>query len=40
LRLYTIFFILKLHDLYRFELAKLMHKFHIEMLTNSPEDLF
>jgi len=32
--------LLKLHDIYRFELAKLMLKFHHELLPNSFEDLF
>jgi len=32
--------ILKLHDIYRLELAKLMHKFHHEMLPTSFKDLF
>jgi len=32
--------ILKLHDIYILELAKLMHKFHHEMLPTSFKDLF
>ena len=32
--------ILKLHDIYKLELAKLMHKFHHEMLPTSFKDLF
>ena len=32
--------ILKLHDIYKFELAKLMHKFHHEMLPTSFKGLF
>jgi len=32
--------IMKLHDIYKFELAKLMHKFHHEMLPTSFKDLF
>jgi len=32
--------ILKLHDIYIFELAKLMHKFHHDLLPTSSKDLF
>ena len=32
--------ILKLHDIYKLELAELMHKFHHEMLPTSFKDLF
>jgi len=32
--------ILKLHDIYKLELVKLMHKFHHEMLPTSFKDLF
>jgi len=32
--------ILKLHDIYKLELAKLAHKFHHEMLPTSFKDLF
>jgi len=32
--------ILKLHDIYKLELTKLMHKFHHEMLPTSFKDLF
>ena len=31
---------LKIHDIYKLELAKLMHKFHYEMLPTSFKDLF
>jgi len=38
--LYKSLNILKLHDIYKLELAKLMHKFHHEMLPTSLKDLF
>jgi len=38
--LYKSLNILKLHDIYKLELGKLMHKFHYEMLPTSFEDLF
>jgi len=38
--LYKSLNILQLHDIYKLELAKLMHKFHHEMLPTSFKDLF
>jgi len=38
--LYISLNVLKLHDIYKLELAKLMHKFHHEMLPTSSKDLF
>jgi len=38
--LYKSLNILNLHDIYKFELAKLMHEFHHEMLPTSFKDLF
>jgi len=38
--LYKSLNILKLHDIYKLEIAKLMHKFHHEMLPTSFKDLF
>ena len=37
--LYKSLIILKLHDIYKLELAKLMHKFHHEMFPTSFKDL-
>jgi len=31
---------MKVHDIYKLELAKLVHKFHHEMLPTSFKDLF